>query len=71
MAAEVRRLLAQWGFAIEERRLTVEELLAADQVFLTNSLMGAVPALSLDDTKLNIDSALCDRLNLAVFHAAR
>jgi para-aminobenzoate synthetase component I len=70
MAAEVRRLLSQWGFAIEERRLTVEELLTADQVFLTNSLMGAVPAISLNDTKLNIDAALCDKLNEAVFHPA-
>ncbi|HET7544770.1 MAG TPA: aminodeoxychorismate synthase component I [Polyangiaceae bacterium] len=67
MAAEVRRLLALWGFAVEDRRLTVEDLLAADHVFLTNALMGAVPALSLHDSKLGHDSALCDRINQAVF----
>ena len=67
MAAEVRRLLPHWGFAVEDRRLAVEELLAADQVFLTNSLMGAVPALSLHDAKLRYDSALCDKINQAVF----
>jgi para-aminobenzoate synthetase component 1 len=67
MAAEVRQLLPRWGFAVEERRLTVEDLLAADQVFLTNSLMGAVPALSLHDAELRHDSALCDKINETVF----
>jgi para-aminobenzoate synthetase component 1 len=67
MAAEVRRLLPQWGFAVEDRRLAVEELLTADQVLLTNSLLGAVPALSLHEAKLRHDSALCDKINQAVF----
>lgn len=67
MAAEARRLLPQWGYTVEERRLTVEHLLAADQVFLTNSLMGAVPAVSLDGTTLGYDASLCDRINRAVF----
>jgi hypothetical protein len=67
MAAEVRRLLLQWGFAVEDQRLAVEDLLAADHVFLTNSLMGAVPAVSLLDTELGYDTALCDKLNRAVF----
>jgi para-aminobenzoate synthetase component 1 len=67
MATEVRRLLPHWGFAVEDRRLTVDELLAADQVFLTNSLMGAVPAVSLHDEKLGYDTALCDKINEIVF----
>jgi len=70
LAAEVRRLLPSWGFAVEDRRLTVEDLLAADHVFLTNSLMGAVPALSLHDAKLGYDSALCDKINRAIFNEA-
>jgi para-aminobenzoate synthetase component I len=70
MAAEVRRLLPRWGFAVEERRLTVDDLLAADQVFLTNSLLGAVPAISLDGARLGYDAALCGRINEAVFEAA-
>ncbi|HWO14516.1 MAG TPA: bifunctional anthranilate synthase component I family protein/class IV aminotransferase, partial [Polyangiaceae bacterium] len=69
MAAEVRRLLPHWGFAVEARRLTLEDLLAADQVFLTNSLMGAVPVLSVDDAELRYDSALCEKVNAAVFEA--
>ena len=67
MAAEVRRLLAGWGFTVEDRRLSVEDLLAADHVFLTSSLIGAVPAVSLHPTELRYDSALCDRINRAVF----
>ena len=68
MAAEVRRLLPRWGFSVEERRLSVEDLLAADQVFLTSSLMGAVPALSLHESKLRYDAALCEKLNRTVFY---
>lgn len=68
MGAEVRRLLSAWGFEIEERRLAVEELLRADQVFLMNSLMGAVPAISLLDSKLGHDAAFCEKINQAVFY---
>jgi para-aminobenzoate synthetase component I len=70
MAAEVRRLLPRWGLAVEQRRLTVDELLAADQVFLTNSLMGVVPAVSLHDARLGYDPVLCEELSEAVFQEA-
>jgi hypothetical protein len=36
-------------------------------VFLTSSLMGAVPVISLREVELRHDSALCDRINEAVF----
>ena len=67
MAAEIRRLLPRWGFTVEDRRLSLEDLLAADHVFLTSSLMGAVPAVSLHDAQLRYDSALCNKINEAVF----
>ncbi len=67
MSSEVRRLLRRWGFAVVDRRLTVEDLMAADHVFVTNSLMGAVPVVSLDDAELGYDSALCEKLTRAVF----
>lgn len=47
-----------------------QDLLTAEQVILTNSLMGAVPAIALHDAKLRHDSALCDRIHLAVFGLA-
>ena len=67
VATELRWLLPRWGFSVEERRLTVEDLLAADQVILTNSLIGAVPAIALDDATLRHDAGLCDQINQAVF----
>jgi para-aminobenzoate synthetase component 1 len=67
MAAEAGRLLRSWGYAVENRRLTVADLMAADHVFVTNSVMGAVPAVSLDDVRLGYDAALCEKLTRAVF----
>ena len=67
MSAAVARLLRDWGYAVENRRLTVEHLMAADQVFVTNSVIGAVPAISLDEVQLGYDSVLCEELTRAVF----
>jgi len=67
MAAEVRRLITSWGLKVEDRRLTVEDLLSADQVFLTSSLIGAAPVVSLHDAPLRYDRALCEKINRAVF----
>jgi hypothetical protein len=41
--------------------------MTADRVFVTNSVMGAVPAVSLDNVRLGYDSVLCDELTRAVF----
>ncbi|MEU4621994.1 aminodeoxychorismate synthase component I [Actinoplanes sp. NPDC023801] len=67
MSAAVGELLRSWGYEVENRRLTVEDLMAADHVFVTNSVMGAVPAISLDDVRLDYDSALCEKLTRVVF----
>jgi para-aminobenzoate synthetase component I len=64
MEGAVCSLLTAWGRQVESRRLSVEELKAADQVFLTNSLMGAVPVTRIDDTPMPGDELdLCRRLN--------
>ncbi|WIN00446.1 aminodeoxychorismate synthase component I [Actinoplanes oblitus] len=67
MAAEVGALLRSWGHAVEHRRLSVADLMAADHVFVTNSVMGAVPVISLDDARLGYDVAFCEKLTRAVF----
>ncbi|MFN8073905.1 MAG: aminodeoxychorismate synthase component I [Kineosporiaceae bacterium] len=67
-AGEARRLLAAWGFAVEDRPLTVADLLTADHVVVANALLGAVPATSLDGVALRVDVALCERLTRAVRH---
>jgi len=68
------RILSEWGFQREKRILTPDDLFSADQVILTNSLMGAVPILSLDGKRVALPSersrdaeyrvsALWERLN--------
>lgn len=48
MAAQVCRKLAEQGMVICDKMVYKEDLFAADGVWVTNSLMGAIPALSLD-----------------------
>jgi para-aminobenzoate synthetase component I len=63
MERAVRELLTNWGRPVANRRLLVEELKRADQVFLTNSLMGAVPVIRIDDTLIQPDIGLCQKIN--------
>jgi para-aminobenzoate synthetase component 1 len=68
MQAEVSRRLHALGFSIEDRPIRPEVVLDADMVLLTNALMGAVPALSLDNGPLNIDRDLTAALNDGLFN---
>lgn len=66
MEAAVCEFLAQWGYKIENKPLKPKELYSADQVLITNSLMGAVPILSLDRTMLAKPFDLCQKINTAL-----
>jgi len=66
MAASVRQLLSRWGRRVEERPLALDELKRADQVFLTNSLLGAAPVTQIDQDPIPTSSALCERINREV-----
>ncbi|MBW2010457.1 MAG: aminodeoxychorismate synthase component I [Deltaproteobacteria bacterium] len=66
MEGAVCELLIQWGYRIENNPLLPEELYSADQVFITNSLIGAVPILSIDKTMPAKPSDLCQKINTAV-----
>jgi para-aminobenzoate synthetase / 4-amino-4-deoxychorismate lyase len=46
------------GIGVEERRLDRDDLLAADEVFLTGSIRGVVPAHSLDGRELGANPEL-------------
>jgi para-aminobenzoate synthetase component 1 len=63
MEKNVRTLLASWGY--EVRRLKVYPLGMGewDSVFLTNSLMGAVPVRTFEGKKLKDSSGLCAEIN--------
>ncbi|HEU5076192.1 MAG TPA: aminotransferase class IV, partial [Polyangiaceae bacterium] len=67
MAAAVRQLLARWGKRIEDRAISLDELKGADAVFVTNSLLGAAPVTHIDQRPISSSSALCERINRAVF----
>ena len=58
-----KRTLGEWGYEIEKKEIKPEELFSADEVIITNSLIGAVPVISLDGKKLSKPSDLCERLN--------
>jgi para-aminobenzoate synthetase component 1 len=51
------------GFSIATHPISPEDVLNADTVLLTNALMGAVPAVSLDGRPVNVDRALVQPLN--------
>jgi para-aminobenzoate synthetase component 1 len=65
--AAVIRLLRSWNISVERRKLTLDELKRSDYLFLTNSLMGAVPVCQLDGHPLPLENDLCSRINIALF----
>ena len=63
MEQAVLGLLERWGTPVETRPLTVPELAAAQAVYATNSLMGAVPVTEIDGIPLAPDEETCGRIN--------
>ncbi|MBW1693435.1 MAG: aminodeoxychorismate synthase component I [Deltaproteobacteria bacterium] len=62
----VCKVLAKWGFRMENKRVRVEDLFEFDHMMVTNSLMGAVPILSIDGKKLPEPSDLCEKINKVI-----
>ena len=67
MEEAVRAFLSGMEYSMEKRKIFPEEILSADRVILTNSLMGAVPALRIDEKKLADSSKLCTKINMELF----
>ena len=64
MQAAAMAWFSENGYRVVTRRIISDELLDADLVLLTNALMGAVPAVSLDGRLLNTDTGgLLNKLN--------
>ena len=61
-----RELKAQ-GYRIEHKPMFPIDLYSADQVLLTNALMGVVPVIRLDDAPLAEPTGLSRNLNAAIF----
>ncbi len=66
MEKPVCQYLTQRGYRICAEKILPRDLIGADMVLLTNSLMGAVPALSLDGEKLGEPSGLWRDINREV-----
>jgi len=60
-------ILRGWGYQITSAKLTLDDMFAAEQVLITNSLIGGVPVGYLDDKPLKNRSALCQKLNTGIF----
>ena len=65
MQKEVVRLLIDWGFTIQSKKITTDDLYACRMV-ITNSLMGVVPVLSLDGKNLPAPDDLWKKINKKV-----
>jgi len=63
MEGAVIRFLKERGFRAEWANIFPRDLAAVDQVLMTNSLMGAVPVLTLDGKPLPGPSGLCEEMN--------
>jgi para-aminobenzoate synthetase component 1 len=57
----IQYLIEQEGLT-EFRKIMPDELFSADQVIITNSLIGAIPVLSLDGKKLKNNPGLCQKI---------
>jgi para-aminobenzoate synthetase component 1 len=63
MVKAVTRHLQQSGFEIKPQKILPENLFSADHVWITNSLMGTVPVLSLDGKSLAHPTDLWQKVN--------
>ena len=70
MQGIVSRLLTKWGYRNEKRKILPEELFSGDEVIITNSLIGAIPVISLDNRELPRPSDLCEKINTIVLNRA-
>jgi para-aminobenzoate synthetase component 1 len=67
MEKQVVQYLRDRGRAIEKRKIMPDDLFSADTILLTNSMIGAVPVLSLDGKALKPDKSICQKINAAFF----
>jgi len=66
MQQAVIGILAEFGYEVKKEKLMPGMLFKSDMVLCTNSLMGAVPVVSLDGRDLNHQTELCRRINTVV-----
>jgi len=68
MDTVVCKFLSGRGFTIESNKVFLEDLFGFDEIIITNSLIGAVPVLSIDGKKLPEPSDLWKKINKALLY---
>jgi para-aminobenzoate synthetase component I len=66
MKERVLNVLSSWGYDIESKNIKLEDLYSADNVIITNSLMGAAPIKKIDNKVLQNSIDICANLNNVV-----
>jgi para-aminobenzoate synthetase component 1 len=67
MEGAVCERLSGWGYTIKTDKIDIADLLTAENVILTNALMGAVPVIGIDENDLAASDGLCERINRELF----
>ena len=63
MQEKVCGLLLSWGYNLSEEKVQPEDLFDADNVMITNSMIGALPVLAVDGRVLKSPSDLYQKIN--------
>jgi len=66
MQKAVCSVLTEFGYSVENGKLTPGSFFRADMVLCTNALMGAVPVLSLDGKRIRYRPDFCEQVNARV-----
>lgn len=68
MEERVCELFLSWGYRVEREKVMPEDLFSADNVLITNSLIGALPVLDVDRKELKNRPDLCRKINDMIFY---
>jgi para-aminobenzoate synthetase component 1 len=63
MEKNVCEFMGNNGYIIEDKTLTINDLSQSDRLIITNSLIGAVPVLSIDNLRVENSLELCKQIN--------
>jgi para-aminobenzoate synthetase component 1 len=63
MQEKVCGLLLSWGYNLSEEKVQHEDIFNADNVMITNSLIGALPVAAIDGKEVKYSSEFCGKVN--------
>lgn len=66
MQIQICALLNKWDYSIVKKQFAIEDLDVSDHILISNSLMGAVPVLSVDNKTFQPPSDLSKRINAEI-----